>query len=116
MDGAAEYVVAAGAVAAYETLASVVREQHLEVVKADARHRTLAFRPGGSDRSDRRTIHCAVLDAGHGLSKFVMVGLDGQDAAPVGLAGYPESLFAIVEQRLRLRPAVAGRKSALARP
>jgi hypothetical protein len=100
MEGSSKYVVAGRAVATYEALAAVVRERLLVTVQADVRHLTLAFRPDGEGWSEHVAVLCAVLDAGHGLSKLVLVGVDQRDGGTVGLAGYPASLFAEVEQRL----------------
>jgi len=101
MEGAAEYVLAERAVATYDALAAVVDERGLVVVQTDLRHLTLAFRVGGGAWSDDLTVMCAVLDAGHGLSKLVLVGVDPGDGSFIGLGDWPVSLFADVERRLR---------------
>jgi hypothetical protein len=101
MEGAVEYVVAERAVATYDALAVVVEERGFGVVQTDLRHLTLVFRAGGGARSDHLTVMCAVLDAGHGLSKLVLVGVDPGDGSFIGLGDWPVSLFADVERRLR---------------
>ena len=100
MEGCSEYVVAARAVAAYDALTAVVRKRRLIVVRADARHLTLALRPGDDERTDL-TVFAAVLDAGHGLSRLVLTGRYDRDGSTVGLADFPASIFAEVERRLR---------------
>ena len=101
MEGAAEYVVAERAVATFDALTAVVDERRFAVVRSDPRHLTLAFRATGGAWSDGMTVTCAVLDAGHGLSKLVLAGVDGADGSLVGLGDWPPSLFADVERRLR---------------
>ena len=101
MEGAAEYVVAGRAVATYGALAAVVGERGFAVVQSDVRHLTLAFRASGGAWSGDLTVMCAVLDAGHGLSKLVLAGSDGVDGSFFGLGDWPVGLFADVERRLR---------------
>ena len=101
MEGATEYVVAERAVATYDALTTVVDERGCVVVQMDLRHLTLVFRAGGGSWSDDLTVMCAVLDAGHGLSKLVLLGVDPGHGSFVGLGDWPVSLFADVERRLR---------------
>ena len=67
VENSVEYIVAAGAVATYEALTAVVRERHLTVVEADARHLRLTFQRATAGRSGETKALCAVLDVGHGL-------------------------------------------------
>ena len=101
MEGAAEYVVAERAIATYDALTAVVDERGFVVVQADLRHLTLVFRAGGGAWSGDLTVMCAVVDAGHGLSKLVLVGVDPGDGGFISLGDWPLSLFADVERRLR---------------
>jgi hypothetical protein len=84
MEGASEYVVVAGTGATFDALGEAVRTRGLSIVEDDARHRRLAFRLDQPPRSGQIVALCAVLDAGHGLSKIVVVCLDDQGgvAAP----------------------------------
>ena len=100
MQGCSEYVVAAGAVAAYDALTAAGRERLFVVVHSDVRHLTLTLRPGGGESRDL-LVFAAVLDAGHGLSKLVLTGRDNRDGSTIDLADLPVSLFANVERRLR---------------
>ena len=100
MRGFSEYVLAARPVAAYEVLVTTVRERQAVVVRVDARHLTLAFRPGGFEWGEDTTVIAAVLDAGHGLSKLVLAGCD-RDGETFDLGDAPTTIFAEVEQKLR---------------
>ena len=102
-----EYVVAARAVETYEALAAAVQDRHLSVTQADTRHLTLTFRPAGLEGSEDAAVLCAVLDAGHGLSKLVLAGAREDDENVV-------ALLADIDRRLGGKAANTGR-GALAR-
>jgi len=70
-----------------------------------------SFRPDGDEPL---TVMCAVLDAGHGLSKLVATGVDGEDGRIVSVDGYAPRLFADVERRLREK--AVDRSGSFARP
>lgn len=111
MQGSTEYIVAARPLAAFEALAAVVRDRALPVMRANERHLTIVFRPDGDEPL---TVMCAVLDAGHGLSKLVATGVDGEDGRIVSVDGYAPRLFADVERRLREK--AVDRSGSFARP
>jgi len=95
-----EYVVAAPRVEAYKAVTAAVSDAGFSVVRRDARHLTLAFRPG-AEWGDNPTVLVAVLDVGHGMCKLVLVGRAGCHGAAVRLTDAPRSLFASAERRLQ---------------
>lgn len=84
---------------AYAALLAAASSRYVEVVHADARHLTLAFRPRGAAESDG-VVLAAVVDAGHGLAKLVLSGR-AQDGSSIDLGDLSASLFAFVERRLQ---------------
>ena len=96
-----EYVVVAGPVEAYDALSAALRSAKVEILQADDRHLTVAFRTGEAEWGNDPTILVAVLDVGHGLCKFVLVARDGRDGGAVEVTEAPYLLFAEVEQILR---------------
>jgi len=102
MEGASEYIVVAGTGAAFEALKAAVRERELPIVEDDPRHRRLAFRLGQPHESGQVNALCAILDAGHGLTKIVVVCIDVRDGNVVAPDASLEGLFMEVEHTLHV--------------
>lgn len=101
MEGSKECVLEGRAVAIYEALEGVVRERQLEVVEADTRHVRLGFTLCSEEAAADTRCLCAVLDAGHGLSKVVVVCFHEAegDIAPAP-DRFLDGLFVQVERNL----------------
>jgi hypothetical protein len=78
MEGASEYVLVARTGVTFDALREAVGARGLPIVEDDARHRRLAFRLDRPRESGQTVALCAILDAGHGLSKIVVVCIDDQ--------------------------------------
>jgi len=95
-----EYALEGQAFATYDALEHVVRERYSRGVETDARHRRLSFnlRPAAPI-----TTRCAVLDAGHGVSKLVVACSDDVQGSAVTA---PEELLdgLVVDVQRRLHP------------
>jgi hypothetical protein len=100
MEGASEYVVVEGTRATFEALREAVHERGLSVVEDDPRHLRLAFRLEGSQESGQVKALCAILDAGHGLSKLVVVCIDEAHGTVAAPDDSLTSLFIQVEHTL----------------
>ena len=98
-----EYALEAQAFATYDALEDVVRERRFEVVAADPRHRRLSFTLRSQQAAAGIEVRFAVLDAGHGVSKLVVVCSDDVLGSAVAA---PEELLEglVVDVRRRLHP------------
>ena len=100
MEGAYEYIVVGRPEATFEALRDSVDDRNLPIVEDDPRHLRLAFRVGNPDLPREVKALCAVLDAGHGLSKIVIVCLDESDGNLVAPDLVLSGLFMQVEHEL----------------
>lgn len=100
MEGAYEYIVVERPEAAFEALRRCVCDRQLPIVEDDPRHRRLAFKVGDPDAPREIKALCAVLDAGHGLSKLVVVCFDESNGSLVAPDLALSGLFMQVEHEL----------------
>ena len=122
MEGAYEYIVVGRPEPAFEALRDALCDRELPIVEDDDRHLRLAFTVGNPDVPREIKALCAVLDAGHGLSKIVIVCFDelnGNLVAPdLALSGLFMQVGAraprIGREARRLQSAAAEVKSGIA--
>jgi hypothetical protein len=98
--GSSEYIVVAGVTATFDALSEAVRERNLSTIEEDPRHLRLAFRLDRPAEGEVTKALCAVLDAGHGLSKMVVVCVDEVDGSVVAPDAALDGLFIHVEHML----------------
>jgi hypothetical protein len=113
MKGASEYIVVAGVTATFEALREALRHRNLSMIDEDPRHLRLAFRLDQPAEGEVTKALCAVLDAGHGLSKMVVVCVDEVDGSVLAPDASLDGLFIQVEHTLHT---AGGKRMGLALP